>query len=220
MFALGHDPSKFCSSWTASRLSTAGSTDWVSSIQIRDFTRSDHLSSERSSGIRHRGCWDSSLCRSYSCSTKKPNSFALMYGPYIQHRNYGTIPTAPKNRVNALTLVGVQWISHALSICYGFNLAPISHHTLEKRNLSSVFSRPYRLFSPYRLEDSLFGETERSFGVRAACCRFPLRKLACENPNHRLNPHASYQGTFLPARIPPESRLLVPDRFPASKLAG
>ena len=63
-------------------------------------------------------------------------------------------------------------------------------------------------------------ETERSFGVRAACCRFPSRKLACESPNHRLTHHASYQSTFLPARIPPDSRLLVPDRFPASKPAG
>jgi hypothetical protein len=80
-------------------------------------------------------------------------------------------------------------------------LTRISHYALEMRNLDTVFSRPCRSFSPYRDEDSLFGETERRFGVRAACWRFPFRKLACETSNHRLNLHASYLGTFQPSSL-------------------
>jgi hypothetical protein len=38
---------------------------------------------------------------------------------------------------------------------------------------------------PYPIEGSLFGDTERSFGVRAACCRFLFRKLVCESLAHR-----------------------------------
>jgi hypothetical protein len=34
--------------------------------------------------------------------------------------------------------------------------------------------------------------------MRAACCRFPFRKLACEKLNHRINLHASHLGTFQP----------------------
>jgi hypothetical protein len=84
---------------------------------------------------------------------------------------------------------------------------------LELRNLGKVFSRPCRSFSPYPVEDSLFGDTERSFGVRAAFCRFSFRELACESPNHRLNLHASYLGIFLPAGLR-ESRLILDSSFP------
>ena len=67
-------------------------------------------------------------------------------------------------------------------------LARISHHALEMKNLSTVFTGPCRSFSTCPVEDSVLGDTERSFGLRAACCRFPLRKLACESPLHRSNP--------------------------------
>jgi len=49
--------------------------------------------------------------------------------------------------------------------------------------------------------------TERSFGVRAACCRFPSRKLACGSFHHKHNPH-----------LAPD--FLVTSEFPASKLVG
>ena len=60
-------------------------------------------------------------------------------------------------------------------------LARISHHALEMKNLSTVFTGPCRSFSTCPVEDSVLGDTERSFGLRAACCRFPFRKLACES---------------------------------------
>jgi len=66
---------------------------------------------------------------------------------------------------------------------------------------------------PYPVDDSLGGDTERSFGVRAACCRFPFRKLACERPNRHLNLQASYRGTFQPASLP-ESHTILDSSFP------
>src|ERR1035438_7077278 len=51
----------------------------------------------------------------------------------------------------------------------------------------------------YPGEDGLSGHEERSFGVRAACCRFPFHKLACESPNHRRNLDSSFPTDFQPA---------------------
>ena len=56
---------------------------------------------------------------------------------------------------------------------------------------------------------------ERSFGVRAACCRFPPRKLACGS----FLPASSLAGISTPASV----CIRIPSlqaRVPASKLAG
>ncbi len=89
----------------------------------------------------------------------------------------------------------------------------VSHYALEMPNLSTVFAVPRCSLSPYAIEDSLFADTERSFGVRAACCRFLFRKLGCEIPNHRLNLHALCLGAFRPANLR-ESRPIRDSSFP------
>ena len=57
-------------------------------------------------------------------------------------------------------------------------LTRISRHALERRNRSTVFTGLCRLFSAYSGEGRLLGDTERSFGVRAACCRLFPSQLA------------------------------------------
>ena len=64
------------------------------------------------------------------------------------------------------------------------------------RNQNTLFTGPCLSFSMCPVEHRLFGDTKRSLGVRAACCRFPFRKLACESPNHRLNLRASNLACF------------------------